>query len=185
MKVFITNMADYNNGILRGKWINPADFADDDWKDALHEIGVADFNALGEDAEDGGKITSEEWFVSDYEESPISDEYVSAEELTGWARLCDGYGLGLVDAIKEEYSDSLEDVTRILENGDYHLYYDVCDDKSLGYAIAEECYSDMLNSDNILAKYFNYEAFGRDCRLESCGSFVTINGKDCYLGIIS
>lgn len=62
---------------------------------------------------------------------------------------------------------SLQEALDIMESGDYSVYSDVYDDSDLGYEVVNRL--GELPQDTI-ESYFNYEAFGRDVRLD--GRFI-------------
>lgn len=69
--------------------------------------------------------------------------------------------------------ENLEEAIQKFENGDYNIYYDCHNDYDLGFEIATQ--NDIVdpNDDSVLARYFNFEAYGRDYRLN--GNFTVFN----------
>ena len=56
-----------------------------------------------------------------------------------------------------------------VNNGDYRIYYDCDDITDVAYQVVEECgYLDNVPDD--VARYFDYESFGRDLGIE--GSYI-------------
>lgn len=190
MKIFLTNLADYNNGILRGCWVDPAGKDEEDIRDELHYIGVGDFDELGDDAGDGGEITSEKFFITDHEDAPIEiDKSASLEDCIQWADLCDEYGLELVSALADGYSSDIEDVEDTLIRGDYRVHnlgkYPFDKDEALGESLIEEgYYSEYFDPNNPLSQYIDYSALGYDFRLDTNGFYTILDGDTCYLEIL-
>ena len=75
-----------------------------------------------------------------------------------------------------EYTDSVKDLINLTENLDcYNFYSDIHSDSDLGYYWIEESGAYDTKAMGRLSSYIDYEAFGRDIRLEECGDF-TDNG---------
>jgi hypothetical protein len=64
--------------------------------------------------------------------------------------------------------DSFEEAIEMLENSSYTIFENCENDYDLGYEIAERN-GIITDEESILARYFDYEAYGRDVRFE--GSF--------------
>lgn len=186
MKIYVTNLSDYNNGILRGKWVNPAGLDGDDWAKYLHSIGVSSIDEFGDSAEDGGKITSEEFFITDVNDAPSDciGEYTPLDECTRWAALCDEYGLDLVSAIISLSGAGIDRAEDILSSSDYRVFYDVHDHESMGISLFEDYYFDCISKQNPLFDYIDYDALGRDYHLNSNGDFYKIDGVESYIEIL-
>lgn len=169
LEIFLTNLGKYNEGELVGEWVE-LPTTRDEMKEVFNRIGV-------------GKPPYEEWFITDYE-SDISGlpemlgEFENLNELNYLAsRLdeLDTYDISVFEAAIEAESPKdaadLIDLTNNLEN--FILLTDVNDDEDLGYYYAEElCCIEIPEN---MKCYFDYEAYGRDIRLEGDGTF-TING---------
>ena len=83
-----------------------------------------------------------------------------------------------------EYTGSIEELITLVDNTDcYLIYHDIQDDFDLGYHLIEEMglLQDWKASGNPLANYIDYEAYGRDVRLEQ-GGVLTENGY--YVALI-
>lgn len=71
----------------------------------------------------------------------------------------------ILNAIIYSSGYDLDKCIEIFENGDYIYYSCIENEFDLGYAVVEEC--GLLENDNeLLVRYFDYEAFGRDLVLE-------------------
>lgn len=167
LEVFLTNLGKYNEGYLVGKFIKlPID--EEDLQEVLKEIGI-----------DG--INYEEYFISDVE-TDISglpeciSEYTSIRELNELARHFDE--LNESDTVKltailesERYSNIYDIITAMDELDEWDLYSDVEDEEDLGRLYADEY--DCLSIPENVKSYFDYQAYGRDLRLEMNCSFTT------------
>ena len=160
-KAYVTNLHAYNCGYLRGEWVSfPAE--PDELDAVLERIGCAD---------------GTEYFITDYDCEKITwydhlGEYVSVEHLNELSEA--------IAALDEWQQDTLaaalelgnyRSISETIENlDDFNLYSDVNNDYDLGYMYAVEC--DQLDPDSFLAHYFDYEAYGRDIRLNEGGIFT-------------
>ena len=117
-----------------------------------------------------------------YDREDIVFTIQSIEELP--ALNCEGLTLELADELAENLEDVDEDlVLSFIESGssdpkylvsvefdDCWLYPEVATDRDLGEYIVDEIGFEL--SRETLKRYFDYEKFGRDVRLEEGGSFV-------------
>ena len=161
MKIFITNLGMYNEGYLVGKWVK-LPVSDDKLDEVLKAIGINEYY--------------EEFFISDFENeriiglSEVVSEYSSVQALNKLAQrleeLSDDEADKLGAVLEYEACRSVSDVLELLDELDnFDLLTDVTDDEELGYYYAEE-YCSIDIPENI-QPYFDYEAYGRDIRLES------------------
>lgn len=156
LRAYITNLGKYNEGELVGQWVDfPCD--EDDFEDILKEIEI-----------DGEQY--EEWFVTDYDcelDGLASElgEYPGFDELNGVAEALESWDNdGLAEAVVEIWGiDDLLETTP-----DDYLYFKAWNDEDIGYYYAEE-FGYLDEMPERLTYYFDYEAFGRDIRLESDG----------------
>ena len=154
LRACITNLGKYNEGKLVGQWV---DFpcSEDEFEEVLEKIGI-----------DGEQY--EEWFVTDYDceidgAAQELGEYPSFNELNRVAEALEAWDDdGLTEAVIDIWGvDTLLETTP-----DDYLYFGANDDEDIGYYFAEEL--DYLGDvSDRLRNYFDYEAFGRDIRLES------------------
>jgi antirestriction protein len=166
LKIFVNTWGNYNtNGADGGRWLDlPMD--QDELDETLEEIAAA----MGDN--------DPEWAIHDYEWGDDFDggkisEYDNIEELNEYAqRLADlsEWELKTYAAAVEVWGDRYVDLDELDE---YNLYTDIETDYDLGYCWAHEsgCYD--LDKMGSLANYIDYEAFGRDIRLESDGGFTS------------
>lgn len=159
-RAFITNLSKYNDGYLIGEWV---DFPID--KAKFEE--VLDRNDIGE-----GK--DEEWFVTDYESNlPGFDwhelgEYANYDELQEFGEKLEEINKsGQAKAIANAY-EATDDIQRAIDgilNGDIIFYDGISTDYDLGDLVISEIYGGEI-PDDLAERYFDYEALGRDLRLE-------------------
>ena len=160
MKVFITNLGRYVEGYLVGKWVKlPVD--DETLDKVLTEIGINE--------------QYEEYFITDYENVTVAlgdiiSEYSSVAALNKLAQrleeLSDADADKLGAVLEYETCRSVSEVIDLLDELDeFDLLPDVTDDEGLGYYYVEEYGS--IDIPECIRAYFDYEAYGRDIRLES------------------
>ena len=155
MEAYITNLGKYNEGELIGKWIS-LPISEEELEQVLQEIGINE--------------EYEEYFFADYdcEVSLNLSEYESIEHLNELAEKLES---DIIKAVAELYG--IEEAMETDED-DWIIYPDIHTDYDLGYYIIEEsgCY-DTSKLGN-LSNYIDYEAFGRDVRIESEGGFTSL-----------
>lgn len=166
IKVYVTNLALYNEGELVGEWLTlPA--TEEEIEECLERIGIDDEH--------------EEYFLTDWE-----------SETPG---LCEGLHVGEY-SILENLSEALEDVPddidedalaaalddfstwaealEVVSKGNYNVYYGCETMEDVAREYCEEC--GVLNGiPENLRYYFDFEAYGRDMALE--GNFVYYDGN--------
>lgn len=163
----LTNLGKYNEGDLDYVWVSfPCD--EDDFQDSLKKIGI------GEDRGDGS--VDEEWFFSDwdtdYDWVDLSNlgEYEDFDDVNEYAESLEN----IVDDGNEEefraameYSGDFHDAVDLVETGSVEKISDESMsnrmDEAIGYYYVDSIgFSGLSNVEN----YFDYEAYGRDIRLE-------------------
>ena len=158
LKAYVTNLGKYNAGELLGEWV---DFPVS--KEELEEV----FSRIGIDGE-----YYEEYFITDYDgiwAGSMKEEYVSIERLNEIAETLQEFDEDVLAAALEYWI--IDDVLEMNPNG-LMIYSDVYNEYDLGYYWIEEsgCYN---LGDNILGRYFDYEAFGSDIAIEANGGFTS------------
>lgn len=150
IKVFITNLAKYNEGYLIGDWIT-LPLPPEELDESIEEILMDD----------------EEYFITDYEtELPMDiGEYTCVYNLNELAEQLDylnDHDLKKVKALLEwgAYRD-LEDAIDNVDN--YILYEDIDDERDLAWYVLGELYPDV--PDNIKS-YIDTKRFGRDLAMD-------------------
>lgn len=146
MRIYLTNLGKYNEGYLVGKWIElPMD--QEDLDEAKKEIGINE--------------QYEEWFITDWDESPIEiDEYDDIDTLNEIAEAFEE----MDETEKEVYEFMVryegmewQQAIEKIKNQDYLCYQEVKDEWDLGHAIAEN-----WEIPQNLEFYIAYEKIGRD-----------------------
>lgn len=179
LSAFITNLGKYTEGELVGKWV-VFPITNEELQEVLQEIGI-------------NGIRYEEIFFTDYESdidglSACLGEYESIRLLNCLATKieesdCDTEELAAMIEYGE-YTGSIEELLTLVDNTDCYLVYrDIQDDSDLGHYLIEETglLHEWRASGNPLANYIDYEAYGRDVRLEQ-GGVLTENGY--YVALI-
>ena len=163
----LTNLGKYNEGGLDYVWVSfPCD--EDDFQDSLKKIGI------GEDRGDGSVY--EEWFFSDWDtdydwvDLDGLGEYMSLDEVNEYAEALEN----IVDDGNEEefkaameYSGDFRDAVDLVETGSVTKISDESLSNRMDEAIGAY-YMDSMGFDAMsnVENYFDYEAYGRDIRLE-------------------
>ncbi len=156
INIYITNLHEYNNGYLVGKWV---ELPSKDIQKELESIGI------GRPGSDG--YTCEEYFITDYEAPFEIDEYENIYKLNDIAQAIEDLDeyeqKGVLAYIQngEEISHAIE----LAEVGDY-MVHDVTSMEDIAYNYVEECY----DIPDFAKRYFDYEQFARD--LEFDGNFI-------------
>ncbi len=163
LAVFLTNLGKYNEGYLIGEWVD-LPVTDKELEKIFERIGINE--------------QYEEYFITDYESDfgLTAGEFSSITELNEQAEQLadlDEYELYIVAALLSEGYELAE----ALDRYDYVIiYYDCNDMTDVAYVYIEE--TGMLNGvpENI-ARYFDYESFGRDMGYE--GQFIFTDDGNC------
>lgn len=172
IKIFITNLGKYNEGLLVGEWLGlPA--TDEEITATLERIGISD------KPDEYGRYY-EEYFITDYE-SDIDGlkigEYDNIEELNEIAEKIEDADPEALEAAYcyacnlEEAIDILDDVIYITTPSAWES-----DEEAVGYYYAKEC--GCLNIPEEIENYFDFEAYGRDIMIN--GSFYTAESGAIY-----
>ena len=163
----LTNLGKYNEGGLDYVWVSfPCD--EDDFQDSLKKIGI------GEDRGDGSVY--EEWFFSDWDTDYSGldldglGEYMSLDEVNECAKALKGI---VDDGTEEEfraameYSGDFNDALNLVETGSVMKISDESVSNRMDEAIGAYYMDSMgFNAMSNIEEYFDYEAYGRDVRIE-------------------
>lgn len=161
LKIFISNLKEYNNGKIIGEWVS---LPCEGLEEVLHKIS---------------NNGNDELFISDYE-TDISNlkisEYDDILQLNEIAEEIDNLSDDEVIALQaylEQYND-IEQALEEVRQGNYTIYYD-CDDMSdVAYQVVNE--SGLLDgAPETIKGYFDYEAYGRDIDIE--GTFIQVDNN--------
>lgn len=166
IKGFITNLGKYNEGHLVGEWITfPID--QDELDAVLKRIGIND--------------EYEEYFFTDWEFDVETGfcEYMDVDDVNELAEQLEEWEEDLLRAAVE-YRGDLETVLETTPE-DWCFYPNVECDYDLGYMYAVDCECADFKNNPILERYFDFEAYGQDIRLETEGAH-TAYGWIEYIG---
>jgi antirestriction protein len=162
---FITNLGKYNEGELIGEWITfPID--EEELEEVLERIGINE--------------EYEEYFFTDYENNIFDfGEYTSISYINEIAEALEEIEEEeeIIEAILEELNT--EEAIEVLKNRDFMLYYGCYDMEDVAIRYVEET-GLLYNVPDNIARYFDYEALGRDMDIE--GHFIEYS--EGYIEII-
>ena len=157
LKGYITNLADYNAGRLNGEWIEFPIY-EDELEEVLERIGCAD---------------GTEFFFTDWESDILSPsdlgEYITPEEVN---EICEKLEAWDEDALNAALDVFGIDYILNASPDDFFFAPGIDTDEELGYYYADACFIFEGNKSDTLKRYFDYEAYGRDIRLETNGDFT-------------
>ena len=189
IKLYLANLGKYNEGILKGEWVE-LPLSETELEEAMVNIGVAHYDNEGkfvpyviETDEKGYEYVYEEYAIHDYEtDLNISiSEYSNLDNLNKIAGNVDAFevdyinvllddgAIGMKDLIEGDIEEIMQDYTFV------ELEPTMNEEQEVGYACVDEIYGGPeYLSKEILERYFDYEAFGRDILLSGEG-FVSGN----------
>ena len=189
IKLYLANLGKYNEGILKGEWVE-LPLSETELEEVMVNIGVAHYDNEGnfvpyviETDENGYEYVYEEYAIHDYEtDLNISiSEYSSLNDLNAIAENVEKYELDYVNVLLDDgvidMKDLIEgDLEEIMQNYSFiELEPNMNEEQEVGYAYVDEvCGGLECLSKEILERYFDYEAFGRDILLSGEG-FVSGN----------
>ena len=165
-KAYITNLGKYNEGALVGEYLKfPT--TTEEVQALLKRIGI-----------DG--VRSEEIFITDYDGDMPElysgfGEYESIDELNYLAVLLsemDQSDLEKFEAVLDtgEHSGSVKELINLTQNLDcFEFYSGITSEEELGRMYIQEF--DAIPIPEHLIDYIDYEAYGRDVRINEGGSF--------------
>ena len=160
LKIFISNLKEYNNGKIIGEWVSlPCE--------GLEEV----LNKISNNGND-------ELFISDYE-TDISNlkisEYDDILQLNEIAEEIDNLSddeLIAFQAYLEQYANNMEQALEEVRQGNYRIYYNCDNMENVAYQAVNE--SGLLDGvPEELKVYFDYEAYGRDLSIN--GTFTQVD----------
>jgi len=164
VRIFVTNLGKYNNGELIGQWLQ-LPCSDLQIQTALKVIGIGE--------------GYEEYFITDYENDYglKVGEYTNIHLLNEIAESIDNLDKSkktLLHAVIELDCNSLSQVKDILDElSNYMLYPNITNDEELGRFYIYEIERHNHETITALADYIDFEAYGRDIRINSKGDFTS------------
>ena len=187
IKLYLANLGKYNEGELKGAWIE-LPYTQEELEEKFVEIGIAHYDAEGnyvpyvvETDEKGYEYMYEEYAIHDYETDlniPIN-EYSSLSNLNAIAENVEDHEVEYINLLLDNENISLRDLieepaSKLLQNYNFiKLDSNIWnEDEKIGYGYIDEvmCGIDQLPRE-VLERYFDFEAYGRDLRLSG----------DCYV----
>ena len=166
-EAYITNLGKYAEGQLVGETLKfPA--TTEEVQSLLKNIGV-----------DG--VRYEEFFITAFDGDVMGlydylTEYENLDELNHLAHLIselDSDEIETLEAVlnKGDHTSSVADIINLVHNLDcYELHPGVTDDETLGRIYVEDM--ELLDVPDNVLPYFDFEAYGRDVRINEGGHFA-------------
>ncbi len=166
-EAYITNLGKYAEGQLVGETLKfPA--TTEEVQSLLKNIGV-----------DG--VRYEEFFITAFDGDVMGlydylTEYENLDELNHLAHLIselDSDEIETLEAVlnKGDHTSSVADIINLVHNLDcYDLHPGVTDDETLGRICVEDM--ELLDVPDNVQSYFDFEAYGRDMRINEGGHFA-------------
>ena len=184
MKIALTNLGKYNEGVLDFTWLDlPA--TDEEIVKAFDAIQVSHddvhyySDGLGHVAKNDYYGEYEEYFITDYECDFYSiGEYESLDNLNEIASEIDALDEDEQEIVKALMSEgySLDDA---LSNYEDVIVYGGCSDMTdVAYEYINECCL-FEGAPDWITNYFDYEAYGRDLSFD--GLWFEVNGSMAVL----
>lgn len=162
LRIYLTNLGKYNEGMLIGEWVD-LPVSEEELEKVFKRIGVND--------------EYEEYFITDYE-SDIDGvkvgEYENIDDLNELAEALEDLDSEEENVLSVMLEDgcTFEEALKKIKDRDYMVYYNCDSMEDVAYQVVEE--SGLLDGvPEKVARYFNYEAYGRDLEIE--GTFYQIN----------
>jgi antirestriction protein len=185
MRAYFASLSDYNNGHLHGVWVDLADLDETEIQDEINamlrqsrypNVTYKCIECDGDDADCdvcGGKgeyHSAEEWAIHDYEGMRDMGENPCLSDLVEYVRL------------KEEHGDAWDAYVESV--GAHYATEDSFLDAYAGEADTELAWVEhwiedagiLHGVDEILARYFDIEAYLRDMKLNGDVEFEEVDG---------
>jgi len=160
MKIAVTDLKDYNEGILRFEWLDLEEYS------TAEEIVCFIEKFLQKRSKETGEL-HEEWFISDYEEFVNLGEYPSLEDIEKAVMLSKTHGWEAVKA----YYESFQELDRFEE-----AYLGVWDsEENFAYDTAHDIYTEEQLGP--LEPYIDWERYARDLFINDYVSETLPRGK--------
>ncbi len=172
IRLYIANLGKYNEAEMVGDWIE-LPYTDKEIRDLFVRIklGYYDKNGKYVDGFEENGILYEEFAIHDYETNfdIRIGEYDSIEALNELAEELENLSfqeIELIEAIIENDGCSIREALSKKDNISYFVLDKntiLSDETNLAYVVVDEAYGGISElSKEMLERYFDYEAFGRD-----------------------
>ena len=172
MRVYLTDLASYNNGNLVGEWVS-LPMSEEELSSKIQEI-----LELGS-ATDGYEEAHQEYFITDSEcEFMEVGEYDNLDKLNEIAEAMENIDEDGVKAINFLMENQLvKDIFEAIENyEDSVRIYENQSMEDIAYNFIQECYN-LDDMPNIISNNIDYESIARDMEIE--GSYYKVD-SDIY-----
>jgi len=162
ISIYLTNLGKYNEGELVGEWVH-LPVSDEELQVVFNRIGIGSTDEFGQ--------PYEEYFITDYETDIPGltiDEYENLETLNERAEALqrlDEWDLRVFKNAAEAGFIDFDDLDNF-DSSRFILYDGVDTAQELGYAMVELYGGISALSDEALEDNFDFEAYGRDARLQ-------------------
>lgn len=163
MNIYLTNLGKYNEGELIGEWVE-LPVSQEELQKVFERIGINE--------------EYEEYCITDYEcdfyEVGEHESLDALNEMAERIEELDEEESEVVKVLMSELGYTLDEAIDKVNSGDYTIYSDCDDMTDIAYQVVDEC--GYLNNvpDNV-ARYFDYESFGRDLGIEGTYIFTDDN----------
>lgn len=162
---YVCNLGRYNEGELVGEWVTfPVD--EEEWGEVLQRIGISD------EPDENGRIY-EEYFFADWDCGCDFgfEEYEDVERVNEIAERVDNLNSYDEEELEAmiDYGFDPEDALDKIADGDVLFYFDCDTMEDVAYEVVEQT-GMLAGVDDTIARYFDYEAYGRD--LDATGTFI-------------
>ena len=174
IKIALTNLGQYNEGMLNYKWVDlPA--TEEELQKAMEEIDIGKEDDFGQ--------PYEEYFISDWE-SDIKGikigEYSNLESLNEMAEKIESLDEDELLALQAYLEDTLGDFDYSYEHAksrSFEIYEDCKDTTDIAFKLIDE-FGIFGRIPERLLPYVNYEAYGNDLSMDSTFYFFDKGGNN-------
>lgn len=163
IRIYVADLAAYNNGILHGVWID----ACEDLDEIKKQINEMLASSPEEDAE--------EYAIHDYEgfEGYSVSEWSGIEELHEVACFIEEYP-GIGGALLSQFCDNFEDARRAIEEAYLGCYESLAD-------YAQEFSESTTQIPDHLSYYIDYERMGRDMEMSGDIFIIKLGYEEVHI----
>lgn len=176
--IYLANLAAYNNGELRGKWIS-LPITQEEWQSYCKDIGIGEQDEIGNEME--------EWFIADYDSqipgiAELGGEWADVEVLNQIAEDYPYLGSDEKEKLDALMASScapteLNELANLLQDPEPFNHMIIveegADDWEYGKHLLEG--SPLQENETTLNGYFNFEEYGEEIKQDMTGEDV---GKD-------
>ena len=166
LNIYLTNLGKYNEGILQGEWVE-LPITDEELEKVFERIGINE--------------EYEEYFITDFESDfgYHVNEYDNLDELNEIAEKIEDIDEDqgeIVKALIHDLGYTVDEAIDKITDGDYIIWSDCDSMTDVAYKMVEE-YGYLNDIPENVARYFDYESYGRDIGIE--GTFIFMDNGDC------